>query len=64
MKILVSGTDGYIGVLLAPHLMALVEYLHRQAYSPECYDGFRFVDRAAGIHWPLPLTSISNQDLA
>lgn len=42
----------------------VIEYLHDQAYSPEYYDGFRFDDRAAGIRWPLPLTAISNQDLA
>jgi dTDP-4-dehydrorhamnose 3,5-epimerase len=40
----------------------VVEYLMGERYRPELYDGFRHDDPAAGIAWPLPVSTISDQD--
>ncbi len=39
-----------------------VNYLVSAAYSPEASRGLRYDDPAIGIAWPLPVTTISEQD--
>jgi dTDP-4-dehydrorhamnose 3,5-epimerase len=40
----------------------VVEYVMGAPYAPELYDGFRYDDPALGIAWPLPVTSLSDND--
>ncbi len=42
----------------------LVEYQMSEYYSPESGAGFRFDDPVFDLAWPLPITTISEQDLA
>ena len=42
---------------------SIVEYLHTEAYHPECSRAINFADRNLNISWPLPCTSISVRDL-
>ena len=41
-----------------------VEYQMSEAYTPDAARGFRYDDPAFAIRWPLPVSSISPQDLA
>jgi dTDP-4-dehydrorhamnose 3,5-epimerase len=41
-----------------------VTYLVTQYYEPSAEAGIRYCDPAVGIHWPLPVTSISPKDQA
>lgn len=40
-----------------------IHYMTSAAYSPRDVRGARFDDPALAIHWPLPVASISEQDL-
>ncbi len=42
----------------------LVEYQMSEYYVPELGSGFRYDERAFAITWPLPVATISEQDLA
>ena len=42
----------------------LVEYQMNEYYGPELASGFRYDESAFAIAWPLPVTIISEQDLA
>lgn len=42
----------------------LVEYQMSEYYAPEHGSGFRYDDAAFALAWPLPITTISEQDLA
>ncbi len=42
----------------------LVEYQMSEYYTPELGSGLRYDDVAFSISWPLPVTAISEQDLA
>ena len=39
-------------------------YMHTEAYSPQAEAAVRFDDQRLGIKWPLPVTEISERDLA
>jgi len=39
-----------------------LHYLTSAVYAPDCARGIRFDDPAIGVRWPLPATSISDQD--
>jgi len=39
-------------------------YFHTTPYSPEAEGGVRHDDPALGIHWPLPVTEVSQRDRA
>jgi dTDP-4-dehydrorhamnose 3,5-epimerase len=41
-----------------------VEYLMNERYAPDLADGFRHDDPEAAIAWPLPVTLVSDRDLA
>ena len=41
-----------------------IEYRMSEYYNPATGAGLRYDDRALAIEWPLPVTSISRQDLA
>ena len=41
---------------------AEVVYQMSEFYAPECQRGLRYDDPALGIHWPLPVSEISDKD--
>jgi dTDP-4-dehydrorhamnose 3,5-epimerase len=43
---------------------SLLLYLHTEPYARESEGRIRFDDPALGIRWPLPVTGISDQDMA
>jgi dTDP-4-dehydrorhamnose 3,5-epimerase len=40
----------------------MVQYLMGEFYNPASYDGVRFDDPAVDLRWPLPVSTISEQD--
>ncbi len=42
----------------------VVEYFMGERFDPTLYCGFRYDDPMVGIRWPLPVSVISDQDLA
>ncbi|MDQ3117439.1 MAG: dTDP-4-dehydrorhamnose 3,5-epimerase [Verrucomicrobiota bacterium] len=42
----------------------LVEYQMSEYYAPELGSGFRYDEKVFAIAWPMPVTAISEQDLA
>src|SRR5258708_38759254 len=40
-----------------------VEYHVTEFYNPDCERGLRYDDAIFGIHWPLPVSLISQKDL-